>query len=162
MAATYTPIATTTLGTDTTTVTFNSISGYTDLKLIVVTKNNNGPNINTFIRFNSDTGSNYSDTYLDGTGSSAVSGRDTNSTYTRLGYSNDTNPSVFVVDIMNYANSTTYKSYLSRGNDASSSVWAIVGLWRNTAAITSITLYNELSAKFVSGATFTLYGILSA
>jgi hypothetical protein len=61
MAITYEPIATTTLGTSESSVTFSSISGsYTDLVLICAVKNtaNNGDEV--AFQLNSDTGSNYS------------------------------------------------------------------------------------------------------
>jgi hypothetical protein len=160
--STYTPIATTTLGSAQSTVTFNSFSGYTDLKLIINGTNAGGANYNCFIKFNNDSGSNYSGTWINGNGTTASSGRDSNVTYARLGYTNASTPSVLIADIMNYSNSSTYKTYLSRPNDPAYLVWVIAGLWRNTAAITSITLYNEASANFNSGSTFTLYGIASA
>jgi hypothetical protein len=37
-----------------------------------------------------------------------------------------------------------------------------VGLWRNTSAITSITLTAGSSKNFISGCTFSLYGIKAA
>jgi hypothetical protein len=61
----------------------------------------------------------------------------------------------------NYSNTTTFKTFLSRTNVASDRVEALVGLWRSTSAITSITLYCG-SNSFVTGSTFTLYGILKA
>lgn len=161
-AQTYEPIATTTLSSLASTVTFNSFSGYTDLRLIINATNAGGANYNCFIKFNSDSGSNYSGTWINGSGTAASSGRDSNATYARLGYTNTSTLSVLIVDIMNYSNSSTYKTYLCRANDPAYLVWEIVGLWRNTAAITSITLYNEGSANFNIGSTFTLYGIKAA
>jgi hypothetical protein len=68
-----------------------------------------------------------------------------------------------LLQFMNYSNATTYKTVLSRSNvAASASVSANVGLWRNTAAITSIKLYVYPSYNFVAGSTFTLYGIKAA
>jgi hypothetical protein len=68
---TYTPIATTTLGTAAASVTFSSISGsYTDLVLIIagVQSVADVP----YIQFNSDTATNYSRTQLSGDGSSVL------------------------------------------------------------------------------------------
>jgi len=161
--STYTPIATTTIsGTSTNTVTFNSFSGYTDLRLIMNAGTNSVENLN--IQFNGDTGSNYSYTYLTGDGSSATSGRGSSSTVilaNYYGYLSTSISTVTIVDFMNYSNSTTYKTILSRANNAGNGVSANVGMWRNTNAITSITL--KLGTSYIlAGSTFTLYGIAAA
>jgi hypothetical protein len=65
MTATYEKIATSTLGSTASDVTFSSISGsYTDLVLIVNETCSTGSGLN--VQFNSDTGSNYSSTYMYG------------------------------------------------------------------------------------------------
>jgi hypothetical protein len=68
-----------------------------------------------------------------------------------------------VIQINNYSNSTTFKTPLIRTNTGPSwgTVFAIVGLWRNTAAITSITFTPD-TGNFDTGSTFTLYGIKAA
>jgi hypothetical protein len=63
---------------------------------------------------------------------------------------------------MNYVNSTSNKTYLSRANNATFGTDAIVGLWRSSAAVTSLNLKNSDSNSFVVGSTFTLYGIKAA
>jgi hypothetical protein len=159
---TYEPIATTTLGTAAATVTFSTITGsYTDLVLIAAIKGTvNDESIN--VRFNSDSGSNYSHTTLIGTGSSAVSQRLSNQTSFRIGNGNsDTNFDAYVVSINNYSNSTTYKTTIARENASSVAVSANVGLWRSTSAITAIEIFRG-SGNLVAGSTFTLYGIKSA
>ena len=163
MAITYEPISTQTLGSAAADVTFSSISGsYTDLVLIC---NAAGSTlINTRMRFNSDTGSNYSYTILAGDGSSASSFRSSNSTYAQLNYYSylETTQNVnHVVQIMNYSNATTYKTYMCRGNNATNGVDAVVGLWRSTSAITTVTLSTNIGT-FSTGSTFSLYGIKSA
>jgi hypothetical protein len=67
-----------------------------------------------------------------------------------------------ILHINNYSNSTTYKTVLARGNAATNLVEAFVGLWRNTNAITSISIICQNSKNFGSGSTFTLYGIKAA
>jgi hypothetical protein len=62
---------------------------------------------------------------------------------------------------MNYANSTTYKSVISRMNDTATGVGTSAGLWSSTAAITSITVLPAASS-WAATTTFTLYGILGA
>ena len=170
MTATYDCIATTTLGSNTASVTFSSISGtYTDLFLLVVF----GTSTSDYLKltFNSDTTmSNDSGTYLSGSGSSASSGRYTSTSSPEywLGgaISADTNAygTIAKININNYSNTTTYKTVIARLDRASSTggTAGVVGLWRNTAAITSLTLSVVNGAyNLVSGSTFSLYGIKS-
>ena len=164
---TYKPIATNTLGSAAATVTFSSIAGtYTDLVLICNIAQAAGNN-SLRIRYNSDTGTNYSRTYLLGNGSTASSGRTSSDV---SGYISETTGSTtlelaVVAHIMNYSNTTTYKTHISRSNRASSSVDALVGLWQSTSAITRIDLAMGGSFpanNFATGSTFTLYGITAA
>jgi hypothetical protein len=162
MPKTYEPIQTTTLGTAQLTVTLSSIpQTYTDLILIM-----NGHCFSDYvlIRVNGDTGSNYSRTYLQGNGSVASSTRLSNqgSLYSGLG-SSSTNIGQAVNHFMNYSNTTTYKTVLNVGGFAASYIGTQVGLWRNTAAITSISITNGDSVNNIgAGTSFTLYGVKSA
>ena len=160
---TYTQIASTTLGSSASSVTFSSISSaYTDLVLIASGTATAG-NINANLRFNSDSGSNYSDTYLTGTGAIAASARHSNITFMYLqgyGWWDQTQGNT-LVHIMNYSNSSTYKTVLSRANFSNNGVAATVGLWRSTAAITSVEFRADAST-FTAGSTFNLYGISCA
>ena len=164
MALTYEPISTTTLSSAQSSVTFSSISGsYTDLILVYA---GSGTSTNTQalrVTFNNDTASNYSDTILRGTGSAAQSFRDTSQAFI-LFVSENTNTSQQngIMHIMNYANTTTYKTALIRANNANARVEAIVGLWRKTPeAINRVDILPE-SGTINSGCTFTLYGIKAA
>ena len=160
---TYVALATQTLSSSATSVTFSSISnGYTDLILVA---NTIVPTGNTFpecsLRFNSDTGSNYSSTYLLGLSSSAISGRASNITYADCGYlsANSGNPNTRIINIMNYSNTTTNKTVLVRGSSVNGNqVISYANLWRNTAAITSIDVFTQ-SGTYAAGSTFSLYGI---
>ena len=160
MAITYEPIATETLGGAAASVTFSSISGaYTDLVLVsdwTVSAQNN-----LLMTFNSDTGSNYSETVLLGDGSSASSSRQTSATSIRVGFAGNVSSKVInIVNIQNYSNTTTYKTTVYRWN-SEEYVSARVGLWRDTSAITSLVL-TASAGNIASGSTFTLYGIASA
>ena len=78
MPATYEPIASLTLSSATGTVTFGSIpQTYRDLIMVI---NHSGAGDNFYFQLNSDTGSNYSDTGVYGTGTSVVSFRNTSQT----------------------------------------------------------------------------------
>ena len=160
MAVTYEPIATTTLGSATATVTFTSISGtYTDLVLVMdATATTNFTN--TKIVINSDTGTNYSWTNLKGDGSSASSARGSTTANLYLGLVN-TGRGTYRFIFQNYSNSTTYKTILSAGGLAGNRVEYGVGLWRSTSAITNIQVIQPADT-FTAGSTFTLYGIKAA
>lgn len=161
--STYTPIATTTLGSAAASYTFSSISGsYTDLVLVINAINTvNGSSCK--IQFNGDTGTNYSTTWLEGNGTSASSGRESTATSAFIYYNGNAsvyNSSTANVIIQNYSNATTYKTAISRfGNQAQTG--AYIDLWRSTSAITSIAL-NAITQNFQAGSTFTLYGIAAA
>ena len=156
MPATYEPIATNTLSSTQTTVTFSSIpSTYTDLVYVIAGTSNTLSTID--VQFNSDTATNYSRTRLSGDGTTATSARSTSVSAIPTGLI-DTTQSVTIINIMNYSNTTTYKTIIARGNAAASQVATNVGLWRSTAAISSVT-FSGLT--FQIGTTFTLYGIKS-
>ena len=158
---TYVALATQTLGSATASVTFSSISGaYTDLVVIFA---GTGGGVDIQYQFNADTGNNYSVTRLSGNGTTAVSNR--NTSYASIeadyfAYANATQ-TINICNIMNYSNSTTYKTALFRSNNASLGVDAGVGLWRNTAAITQVLIKTNAST-FSTGTVFSLYGIAAA
>jgi hypothetical protein len=156
--STYTPIATATGTGSSGTITFSSISGsYTDLILII--SGTASGNSDLRLTFNGAT-TGFSDTNLYGTGTTAGSQRRSNNSRIQdiLFYTTESNA---IIQIMNYANTTTYKTVLSRSNVASADVSATVGLWQSTSAITSLTLVAGTS-NFNTGSTFTLYGIAAA
>ena len=155
---TYTPIARTVLTTTTTSLTFSSISGsYTDLVLVMsASEASNAFNI----ELNSDTSSNYSRTRLLGDGSTATSGRTANTTNIPINYLGGTNNfSTTLVHFMNYSNTTTYKTVLSRSGSGDTGTGVQAALWRSTSAITSMRIFSD---GLAAGSTFTLYGILAA
>lgn len=166
MAATYEPIATTTLSSNLSTITFSSIPNtYTDLRLIVVAKVNN-TGLFPLVRFNSDTSTNYSQTNLyanpAGIGSSQAASATSFSAISNQSLDN-TIPFGYMLDILSYA-SSSYKMMLSSTmNDqaGSGSVERIVGYWRSVNAISSITMLLASNA-YVIGTTATLYGIKKA
>jgi hypothetical protein len=160
---TYTQIASTTVGTATQTVTLSSIpSTYTDLILIVSgTPTTTGSG---YLRVNGDTATNYSSTGLRGDGVNPYSYRRLNETQMLLTFQGVNNsPANWVIQLMNYANTTTNKAILNRFNSPESNeVLVNCGLYRSTSAINSITIYMDGSANFPSGSTLSLYGITAA
>ena len=163
MATTYEPIATTTLGSTSTTITFSSITAtYTDLRLVLVSSDGVGSSIT--MRFNSDTGSNYSRVNLNGTGTSASTSATANATSINIAPNNAVAGlfGLYTVDIFSYTGSTnkTVLATNSVDQNGSGQVGRSVSLWRDTSAITTITLTD--SSSFAIGTTATLYGILKA
>jgi hypothetical protein len=164
MAITYEPIATTTLGTAAASVTFSTISGaYTDLVLVMNIRGSSDVESDIGMQLNSDTGSNYSMTRIYGQASVGTD-RNSNSTSINFGRQGGDSFALNIMHLMDYANTTTYKTILNRSGHAgtSSIVLANVGLWRNTAAISTITLIQTGAQNYKAGCTFTLYGIASA
>lgn len=163
MPSTYEKIEARTLGSASTSVAFTSIPAtYTDIVAVLSgTISTSAPS--TSLRFNSDTGSNYSHTYLTGDGASATSSRASNQTSMLVTYNGaiSGSPNTNILQIQNYSNATTYKTVLSRANQAQYGTDAIVGLWRSTAAINAITFLTG-GTGFAIGSTFTLYGIKAA
>ena len=165
MAATYEPIATTTLGSNASTYTFSSIPGtYTDL-VLVCNASTTTDNVNYYLQFNSDSATNYSFTYLEGDGSSAASSKSSGISYLYVARgSSNSYFDVIVANIMNYSSTTNYKAVLSRyalglGLGKRNSIH--VGSWSSNSAITSITIGSN-GGTLKSGSTFTLYGIKAA
>jgi hypothetical protein len=167
--ATYEPIATTTLGSAQSSVTFASLGSYTDLILIVGSATFSA-NSSFYMQYNSDTGTNYSSIRLTGNGSAASSSRTTSVNGAQIGAADGQSSSVMqtcIVQIQNYSNSTTYKTAIARWNRSDAEVAATLSLWRNTNAITSIEIYGGFAngtknSNMQTGTTLTLYGIAAA
>lgn len=169
MPTTYEPIATTTLGSAAAQINFTGIPNtYTDLRVCVVAFTASGYNTAVWYRFNSDSGSNYSSTILSANGSSATSQRYTNDTkiihWDVYAASGSTSIPIFsTIDVFSYAGSTNKSCLVSNYGDrnGAGAVDEIVGLWRNTGAITSLQVVAS-SSNFAAGSTATLYGIKAA
>jgi hypothetical protein len=157
MPSTYTPIATTTLGSNAGSVTFSSVpSTYTDIIAVCNIKLSSASTIYTQV--NADNGNNYSKTSLDGENGVVTASRNSNINSPLFGYSaNTTNFGNTIINYQNYSNTTTYKTFIGRGN-YTDFVVASVALWRNTAAINEI----KILGSFATGSTFSIYGVKSA
>lgn len=164
MATTYAPIATTTLATNASSIVFSSIPAtYTDLRIVLVCKTDSNQLI--YMRFNSSS-TGYSETEMGGYGSSTISYVETNMSMNMLhGVTSVTssNPSFFTIDVMSYAGSTYKTSLVTASQDynGTGSLEREVCLWRNTSAITSVTLA-PTNNMFVAGTTATIFGIKAA
>lgn len=152
-------------------IDFTSIpSGYTDLLVKVSARiPTTGNYVNLAIRFNGDTGSNYSSRLLYGDGSSTGSANESAQTRGGWQYANgvgstSNNFSNGYIYIPNYTGSAqkSFSADFVAENNATNCIIAVkAGLWTGTAAITSISLFNNLdSTNLVQNSTATLYGIL--
>jgi hypothetical protein len=167
MATTYDKIATTTLGSANVSITFSSISSaYTDLKLIFVPTSVSSQ-ASPRLRFNSDTGTNYSYTRIRGSGTAADSTRGTSTDTIIIAAGtgvSTTTPAFYEVDLFSYAGSTNKTILSASSNDynGAGETGRVVGLWRSTAAISTILITIDGTTTFSTGTSATLYGILKA
>lgn len=168
MAATFTKIATVTVGSGgASSIDFSSISSsYSDL-CILTSARNTSTSTTMYIQFNGDTGNNYAVKLLYGDGSAAGStlsssranikndGGAVDSGYTASTFANSS------IYIPNYT-SSNYKSVSIDGvpeNNATATYMNLVaGIWNSTSAITSISL-TLYAGNFAQYSTATLYGI---
>ena len=166
MAATYIPIASTTLSTSAASVTFSAIPAtYTDLVIKASVRRSAAGRTDFHMYFNSDN-SNNSYTFLRGSGSAALSGRGST-----IINNNDTVPSTnetantfgsIEIYVPNYVGSSLKPVSIfgtGENNATASYITATAGLWNfGASTITSITL-SPANPSFASGSTFHLYGI---
>ena len=156
-------IATVTLGSAQSYIEFTNIpQTYTHLQIRGIAKST--ATDDNWMRFNSDTSSNYSWHMLRGSGGAASSGAGTNASAMWVGYGMDT-ANMFrssIIDILDYTNTNKFKTIktLSGMDTNTTTNWVELtsGNWRSTAAITSIRLYPN-SGNYGQYSTFALYGI---
>jgi hypothetical protein len=116
----------------------------------------------TGIRFNGDTGNNYTIHTLQGNGSAASATAYTSRSDTATGDSSSTSFGSFITDILDYANLTKYKTQRTLyGFDSNGSgiIFLTSGLWQSTSAINSITFTATSSASFSQYTNISIYGV---
>ena len=157
---TYTPLATVTLGSSASSVTFSSIpTDGTYRDLVLVFNGTTAIDDGVGLRFNADTGSNYSNVRM--FGNSGGAGSDS-STTTRIPTTagNSSLRTAFISQVMDYSATDKHKTALTRNNITDNNVAAIAGRWANTAAITSVTVLSP-GSTMTAGSTINLFGIAS-
>lgn len=171
VATSYESIATATAGGGgSSSFTFSSIpSTYQHLQLRGIARATTGTTGGSFIaiRLNSDSAANYSYHFVYGNGSSAGAfgtGGTSEMVSQRFPRNGDGSSSTFgtsVIEILDYANTNKYKTLRSLGGfdaNGSGEVYLDSGSWRNTNAVTSITL-DMYDGDFAQYSSFALYGI---
>lgn len=160
----YESIATVTLGSAASSITFSSIpSTYSHLQIRgygLATANG----LSFRMRANNDSGSNYAIHALLGDGASASAAAITSTTSVIVGTAPEstTYGGVFVCDVLDYSNTNKNKTTRSlAGADMNGSGGYSVlysGLWMSTSAIDRLDVL-VLTNNFAAGSTFALYGI---
>ena len=170
MPSTYTLISSNVLSSSAASVTFSAIpSTYTDLVLRISSRSSFSGTNSFFLSFNgAPSGTSFSTTSLSGRGSTAFSLRTNDYLAVEVeelsqdaGTTANTFNSVeyYIPNYLVSANKPVGVSGAKENNSSTVNlVNASAGLWRNTSAITSITI-DEASGNFVSGSSFYLYGI---
>jgi hypothetical protein len=149
-----------------TSITFSAFAAtYRDL-YIVCSANTPGNNAFYQVRFNGDTGANYSIMAQYGQGSATTANFQgfTLTSISPVGSSanselGSTRLAFFAVDILDYSQTNKKKVAMSRSASSGNSINSWVGTWHNTAAITSVVIFPSAGA-FTTGNTFTLYGVV--
>ena len=164
--ATYEKIQSTTLTSDTPAIEFATIPAtYTDLKISLIGGQSATLNDSFMIRFNGDSGTNYTSSYMTTDGSTATGGcsRDSNAIINMGDLGGTAIESFLDININSYAQTNRHKSVLTYYTSVQRNRALLsLGLWRNNNAIHTIKLMFSGSDNFKSGSVATLYGIAAA
>lgn len=159
---TYDLIASNVLGSNATSVSFTSISGYRDLIAVSNFRAATGTGtVNQAARINNDTSNIYSTIYMYGNGVSVSSSESSGDPRTiDGGTATDTESALYIWQFLDASATDKHKIILLRSGRRGDIVNAAAARVATTSAITSIQLIAP-SGTFASGSTFYLYGIVS-
>jgi hypothetical protein len=165
MPQTYEAIATTTLSSNQSTITFASIpQTYTDLVVSCVGYGAGGGG-SIVVKINSNSGSIYNTSYVYTDGSTVTSGKTgdlTTGCFMGRIMTSTTDMGGGYFHIMNYSSSSTHKIMIGQNVAAAPITWYAIGSARSNTAVTRLDLTVESSVPFASGFQATIYGIKSA
>jgi hypothetical protein len=148
-------------------VTFTSIpQTYTDLYVVQNISTTSLPAI-VLMRVGTgsiDTATNYSQTSMSANGSTASSALLSNATtWASVLAHTGTTRGMYRSQIMNYSNTTTFKTCVARyDNNAYGGIDQVTQMWRVTTAINTVRCVLDRAEFYSIGSTFTLYGIKAA
>ena len=147
-------------------VTFSNLDiygalGYTNLQIRNVASVDGVADGSVRLRLNGDSGANYSRHFLYGNGSSVGSIAATSVAEMPIGAVNVSTTGfgagiADIVDAFDTSKYTTIRSFYGL-KTSESLIYLASGSWRNTAAITSLTIF-PTSGNFIAGSRFSLYG----
>ena len=166
----YDALATVTLASTTSTVTFSGIpSGYKHLQIRCAVRSDRAVALDSyFIYINADStaGTNYRGHGIYGDGAS-ISAYDDGGNFMPVGIIPGTSATSLIfgshiVDLPDYAVSNKNKTSRSLGGadlNGSGQARFVSGSWNSTAPITSLTFTTNGGGSFIAGSTFALYGV---
>lgn len=160
MSQDYIPLATVTLASSASSVTFSNIPAtYRDLVLLHSSQNSTQA-ANTWFRYNGDTGSNYNGVVMSSQGGNITSSSYSNNGVGFVGSTENGAIGNLTVNIFDYAQTDKHKTAVSRNSVSPNNVSSRVLRWASTSAITSINIQTD-GGTWAAGATFSLYGIVA-
>ena len=162
-------LETTTLTSSASSVTFSGLGSYSDYKHLQIRAVGRGDRSSSladlWLRFNTDSGSNYAYHRLYGNGSSIGSSANTSQTKIQTGYvTGSTFTSggfaTVITDILDFSSASKNTTIRSMSGLAGTNNQVVLfsGLWNNTSAVTSIELLPEVN-NLVAGTRISLMGI---
>lgn len=162
-AGAMTAIATVSMAGGETTATFSSIpSTYDDLFVSIFDSGDSLYGQSPSWRVNDDTGNNYSYSIMGASNTLTTSSNTTSASSMPWGFL-ATTVSAHTVHILNYANTSNYKTALvmsaTNRNNTSSQIELTTGTWRSTSAINKLTFSIGALRGYDAGTVFALYGI---
>jgi len=154
---TYIAIASITLGSSASSITFSSIpQDYRDLVLVLDGSTTVTTNVD--ITINADTASNYSFVTMEGDGSSPNSNSNSDNNRLTVGTSFDTEQGTIILQFMDYSATDKHKTFLERFSNVNHGAMAAAFRYANISAITSVEIFTS-GGSFNTGTTLALYGI---
>jgi hypothetical protein len=154
---TYTPLATVTLGSSASSVTFSSIPAtYRDLILVFTGASASGSRQAMYLQMNNSTANRTAVEMLGAPSNAAESYTHTNG---QINYYVVTNLATSIIQIFDYSATDKHKTALIRNGSSSNDVSAYAHRWGDTSAVTSVRL--NLDTSFAAGSTFNLFGVIS-
>lgn len=147
-------------------VSFTGITGdYRDLVLVCEFVAPSGWAVPSLLYINSDTGANYSRTFMYASNTSYNANTQTGLTnmilYT-LSAAQENQRQLVIVDIMDYSNTSKHKSMVISGNNGYRTARdQQIGKWASTSAITSLEVSGTPSQPMGAGSTVSLYGVVA-
>lgn len=163
----YDALSTVSLSTATASVTFSGIpSGYKHLQIRGIARTTRSATADGLrFEFNGDTSTNYYSHSLYGAGSSLGAYASANKIESWVVGGNTAGSNIFgafVTDILDYSNvskNTTVRTITGMDNNGDGQIALNSGLWINTNAISSIRLFSDSAANFMTYSSFALYGV---
>jgi len=165
-------IATTYLEADAASVTFSSLGSYEHLQIRLSWRTTRASALERcLMQFNGDTGTNYSQHRMHGSGTTEGSSGNISQTGVFAAYWGPTSVDdatmygSAVCDILDYRNGSKNTTTMASGGTAGMGTPYVTfqsGLWDNVAAVTSIVLLPGSGSDFTRGSEFTLYGLNSS